>query len=279
MRQGICSRAGVAWITIGWAAACAEPAPTCRPEATSRAIVGGTVDTAYPEVVLVQKGDGSTCSGVVVGARVVLTASHCVRGAAVSSLVVRTGSTDTPAGALLALEEIAIYPGATGTDTDLSGGVDLGAVLLVEDAPVRPAVLELSPLGADMNGQEVTLVGFGRDAEGGSQVRRSVTVRVKTACPRLLRAGESGATACTGDSGGAVLRDNKVIAIVSHGVQGCTGPSYHTRLDVHRAWIESVLAHEESAPCTTCVGPDEGCPALPQDAGNTECYAQPLSPE
>ena len=82
----------------------------------------------------------------------------------------------------------------------------------------------------------MTLVGYGLSSTGDNStagVRREVTLAVQSVCSRLVTAGDDQATACQGDSGGAVLLGGKLVAVISAGNVACVGPTTLTRTDAH----------------------------------------------
>jgi hypothetical protein len=156
------------------------------------AIIGGTVDTQSTWVVNMTIAGGQ-CSGVVVAPRVVVTAAHCVvpaNGAPNAGTVDFGGTTATIV--------------ATWVDRQYGGDVahDLAAVRLDRDAPaVSPW-----PIGAPLEAQLVTLIGFGATAPGGSRdTRHAVVTQAYDLGARQFWAGSANVTTCTGDSGGAAF--------------------------------------------------------------------------
>jgi hypothetical protein len=99
-------------------------------------------------------------------------------------------------------------------------------------------------------------------------------------------AGTSGANACLGDSGGAVIAGGKLVAVVSGGSPDCNGPTTFTLASAHANWLASVLAGNPTAACPTCVEPDPSCgaatetaPARSEDAGEDAGAAEDAGPE
>jgi len=262
---------GLALGLLGAACASDPPAATTH----RRAIIGGTSDPTHPAVVaLTRASTGGLCSGVVVAPRLVLTAAHCVADATAADVTVVLGEDVAIPDATATAAELIVYPTVTDLETAMPGGIDLGFVVVGEDLGVAP--LALAPGAAPGEGETVTLVGYGDDAADVSGLRRTVDLPVDALCPRLLGAGDETGNACTGDSGGAVLHGDALVAVISHGRAGCTAPTQATRVDVHRAWLEAVIAAGAAVDCPGCLAPDPECPLTPPgDAGVEDAGIDP----
>jgi V8-like Glu-specific endopeptidase len=260
MSRSVLPRPWFALLALG--VGCSDEAG--RIERAATPIIGGQADTTHPAVIALARSDGSLCSAVVVGPRRALTAGHCVWGAAPKDLQLLVGADADAATTTIGVSRVVLYPTAQQSDVDLTGGVDLAALESEADFPVAPLGLAPATSTATLQGARVTLVGFGRtdpfDASSAGR-RHAVTMPVWQACSRTLRVGDDATNVCFGDSGGAVLLDGALVAVVSAGHDGCDTLSLLTRLDAHGAWLPRIVNGALDAPCPECVAPADACDA------------------
>jgi hypothetical protein len=269
------------------AAACAsEPAESTG---TSReAVIDGTPDTKHVAVVSIEttpdaSTTGELCSGTLIAPRVVLTAGHCTFGQDAGSLVVGIGPNVEYPSSTPAIAAVVTYPGFSGTTEDMAAGLDLGAILLAEDAEEADggAIVPV-PLGAPgtgtVAGSTLTVVGYGysdaadADTRG---IRREGQVGVSASCSALVAFGDATSNACHGDSGGALLvraadGSESLVGVVSYGDPlHCVTPSYAVRTDRYAAWIDALIAGPDDAgSCSGCPPRATDCQAIEQDGGD-----------
>lgn len=229
-------------------------------EHASQAIIGGVADATHDAVVAIQRRSTTTlCTGTLIAKDLVLTAAHCLMGVDPSDLTIAFGPDMSTPTATIDVRATAIYPGFSGTEADRLGGLDLGVAWLVRPTDVTPIAVH-APMSAFTT---ATLIGYGVtngvDSTGRGR-RIAVTAPVRDSCSRMLKIGGAEANACTGDSGGPVLVDDQLVAVVSGGLAGCGAPSDHTRLDAHRAWLARALAGTLER-CPECVSADSSCTA------------------
>jgi len=241
-----------------------------RDERAAQAVIGGQPDTADTAVVsIVTTPDAALpelCTGVLVAPRVVVTAGHCTLGQDATTLTVGFGPSAASPTSTAPIDSVLTYPSFTGTDADKAAGLDLGVILLAKDAGVAPVAIAQS--GAGLVGAAVTVVGYGLSNAGDMQTRgtrRSAATSVVAECSGVIGFGDANVGACHGDSGGALFAQGKLVGIVWGGrTFACDPPSYATRLDRLRAWIDAVAAGS-AAPCAaSCPGAAADCTA---DAG------------
>jgi secreted trypsin-like serine protease len=223
------------------------------------AMVGGATpagnDIARSLVMVVgsRNNGGSVCTGAALARDLILTAAHYVAPGATYSVL---PAKNAPA---LAIKSIQVHPRYDSQSYALNRATaDVALIKLAEALPERfvPVPLE-NPSPAVAVGDRFTIAGFGVTAAGsgnGIGLARAASL-VATGQPgtlqiRLLdpdaKGDRPGLGACTGDSGGPVLRDVDgrlaVIGVVSWSTgpklaAGCGGLTGVTPLVRYRDWI------------------------------------------
>jgi hypothetical protein len=223
------------------------------------AMVGGATaagDGIAQSLVMVigtRANGGSVCTGAAIARDLILTAAHCVAPGATYSVF---PAKNTPA---LAIKSIQVHPRFDPQSFALNRATaDVALIKLAVALPERfvPVSLE-SPGAAVAVGDRFTIAGFGVTAAGsdnGIGLARAASL-VATGQPGTLqirlfdpatKGDRPGLGACTGDSGGPVLRDVDghlmVIGVVSWSTgpklaAGCGGLTGVTPLVRYRDWI------------------------------------------
>ena len=236
-------------LLVALALAAASPA--------ANAIVGPsqTGGPLEPHAVMLLKTTGGAsgfCTGIVVSARAILTAAHCVTGAANMRVHYRDAA---GAPVLKPVSAVAVHPGyvADGKQRRVVT-IDMALVLAAEPLGGRFAPARLSDGEAFAAGDALTLAGFGLGREGeakSSGVFRHAAITVRAPLSKLLLwahdAGRKGTGACTGDSGGPIFSaaSGAVLAITAW----ADGDPRHLCGDLtqgvlvapQREWIDGVL--------------------------------------
>jgi len=226
--------------------------------ATASGVLDGSLDAGrHPAAgaLLVPGPDGLVpeCSGVLVSARVFVTAGHCTNAAvAAGGAFVVFGDQLVP-GTWTPIHGTAITDPAYGHDS--ADPHDLGVVLLDSDAPVAPASLPAPGTGDRLahDGVVPVSVGYGYSLRlankdfGYDGRRHAGSIPVVSQTSTLLRLdGPGGAQLCFGDSGGPqyLPGSNVVVSVTSGGSPACRGATAATRLDSasSRAFLASYTA-------------------------------------
>ncbi|MDQ0303774.1 S1 family peptidase [Ancylobacter polymorphus] len=217
----------------------------------ARAIVGGgpADPTLAAETAMIVSTRGATCTGVVLGPSVLLTAAHCVEPAADYAVVVFEAGTPR----LIPIDRKAVHPSFDPNSFETRRPTpDLALVRLAEPlpAPFRPAALSRE-VALPPKRTAFTLAGYGvtKDGDGKSAgTLRAVTLpSIGTTGGIMVRLSDGAAKGgCTGDSGGPVLIDGVVAGIIgwstaAGGARGCGGVTGATLIGPQRAWIDATL--------------------------------------
>ena len=214
-------------------------------------IVRGQVEPGHPEVGVLYS-DGAFCTATLIASRVLLTARHCIPdGQNAGDIRFFTGQVVDWENATPAAVGVEIYDY---WDSPLAPGYtyygdDIAAVILDRDPPgISPAPYRTRPMGNDVVGQQVQLVGYGETQlcakDHGTRRSTSATIvgmfsnlsnnfQVKT------RGGADGGEACRGDSGGPIFLEGEVAGVITG--TDCASRSYHQRVDIHIDLIQSAI--------------------------------------
>jgi S1-C subfamily serine protease len=224
----------------------------------ARAIVGPAADaTAYADrvvMVLARGGEGSGfCTGVVAAPRVILTAAHCLRGAADMAVFYRDAAGQPVLVAATATAAHPLYRANAIQRRVVS--IDVGLVEIATPLPAAFRAADLAEGEGPAVGDAATAVGFGLGREGepksgGALRAAALRVRAPLSTVLLWAADPDGAGvgACSGDSGGPIFAADgrTVVAVVAwtSGTSGhkCGALTQGPLIAPLRGWIASVVA-------------------------------------
>ncbi len=239
------------------------------------AVVGGAPSTGDPAVVAIVARSLScpaqppvlVCTGTAIGARVVLTAAHCVRDLDAAGLDVSSGTgLDGPYTRVLSAR---VHPDY------VAGDASADLAVLVLDAPLA----SIAPTGslALAAGATVRVVGFGATAGDATSagVKHAGASEIAVVTAGLVGTVPGPALTCHGDSGGPVLAPGaggeELVAVTSTGDPGCVLDSQAVRIDAHQSWLPAAIdvppaparpAYDAAVDlCTQPCASDDECPA------------------
>lgn len=217
-----------------------------RVETGQQAIIGGEVDELHPAVGRVIS-PGSSCTGTIVSAQIVLTAAHCVN-LENPPVQFHLGHMGGAPEAVLEVVDARVHPAYDPLVGDAEGGKpnDIAVLLLAEPAPVVPVRFRTEPMDC-FEGTPVLFVGYGltNSIDPGSSGNK-----FKVELP-VGKIGENGfwtysipgdpKNACPGDSGGPALLTaggrSEVVGIMSTADKYCEWQTFLVRPDLHVAWL------------------------------------------
>jgi hypothetical protein len=201
---------------------------------------------------MVLSSRGGVCTAVVLAPDVVLTAAHCVAGAAEHRVHYRQ-----PDGspALVVPAEVKQHPGfSPRAETTRRRSIDLALLRIPAPLPSGFATATLSAIGL-ARGANVTVAGYGvaREGDGKSSgtFRSAILAVVEPHGPsRILlwtAATASEAGACLGDSGGPIAGEDGAVAAITSWSRGpgaklCGALTQGVLVAPQRAWIDATLS-------------------------------------
>jgi Trypsin len=221
------------------------------PAAGAHAIVGGQPDEGplSRQSVMVLSSNGGVCSAVVLAPDVVLTAAHCVTGAAEHRVHFRDEAGEP---VLIVPAAKAVHPGYNAKAIETrQRSIDLALVRVPEALPARFERATLSALRVPEN-TFVTVGGYGLAREGDAKSTGTFRAAALTAVEpygpsRILlwAEGSGSASACQGDSGGPMASGTTVAAITSWAApakgRSCGGLTQGILVGPQREWIDRTL--------------------------------------
>jgi secreted trypsin-like serine protease len=191
-------------------------------------IIGGSTVSSAPWAAAVFSNGSFTCSGTIISANYVLTATHCISG----SMSVRVGSVSRSSG------------GVTSSVSSTSTRYDLALMRL--STPISTTYMALSgsypPVGSTNN-----IYGWGRTCNSGcgaSATLKTATVRVTTTNARdnsggrAIQSSAISGAAWSGDSGGPEVYNGAQVGVASL-ADGVSQQIYGS-VAYNRSWITSI---------------------------------------
>jgi secreted trypsin-like serine protease len=218
-------------------------------------LVGGddSRDRAVVTVVVFRGTDGTynSCTAELISPSVVLTAAHCFdpieglgppeRAAVILGPNYKTSQQGVAAASWH------LHPKWRNGGTSLGNdafyfGFDVAVVELAEPVGIRPLRIRCEPLGTWIVERNVRLVGTGRtdpSDPASDGPRRKAVRRVDALTPQHLLVVDQEHIFCNGDSGGPLIRDDRILAVNSFALIGgqCVG-SAAQRIDTVADFIE-----------------------------------------
>jgi hypothetical protein len=174
-------------------------------------IVGGepVEPGAWPAVVGIRTQQ-NICTGTLVAPNLILTAAHCFSPPPIGNVGVDFGDTMASPDFTLAATDWGVHPDFCTPDVCDGDLHDFAWIRLPVDVDITPIVLITAQDEYDevmVGGQAALFVGFGKDEEMVSGIKREVASKITSFgdSGREFRAGGDGSDTCGGDSGSPAL--------------------------------------------------------------------------
>ncbi len=261
---------GLAWLALVVSATAVQAAPLSPPSTPPPPpppIVNGEETGDWPGVgVLValdpSSGSGGVfCSATLVDDTAVVTAAHCVDSAEQYSdwgydTVFAVGPSVAEIVDYVEVEAWSVHPDYRFTSAEVFADIAVGFLSGPLGGGVEPVSFLSSELGTGWYDEDLVLVGYGITSDGAEDAgtKRTATLPVYTLYGDFVLAIDddpSGSNACSGDSGGAALRQTSsgvqlagVLSFVFawHEASNCVGGGVGaTRLDLFGPWLRNEL--------------------------------------
>lgn len=217
----------------------------------AKAIVGGAEDLGplARQSVMVLSSNGGVCSAVVIADDVVLTAAHCVTGAAEHRVHFRDGTGEP---VLIVPSAKAVHPGYNAKAVEnRQRSIDLALVRIPEPLPARFERATLTTIKPAKD-RDVTVGGYGLARQGDAKTtgtfRTALLKVIEPYGPSTILLWSKGTGimgACQGDSGGPMALDQAVAAITSWSLaakgSSCGGLTQGVLVGPQRDWIDRTV--------------------------------------
>jgi len=223
------SRLVVATLATAFTAVLAAPAAAqAAVDPAGPSIIGGTTVSSAPWAAAVFSNGSFTCSGTIISASYVLTATHCISG----TMSVRVGSVNRSSG------------GVTSTVSSTSTRYDLALMRLA--TPITTTYMTLSSSYPPV-GSTNSIYGWGRTCYSGctaSTTLKTATVRVTSTNQsdngggRAILSTKISGAAWSGDSGGPELYNGVQVGVAS--LADGQSQQIYGSVAYNRSWITSV---------------------------------------
>ncbi len=211
--------------------------PPDPPEGAERAIVNGKTYNGHPSVgrlIKMSGGYAGSCTGTLIGKKMVLTAGHCVYPGGTHRFYLASGTYQT--------NDVVRHPQYGSHNGQATNDI---AIVKLQQAPTEtPSVVAQKP---PFKGQKLTLIGYGITETGlkDSGVKRIGYNNVSTiTSTRFYYNGATGSLSnvCSGDSGGPAFTivDGYEVhqGIHSMASRPCGSRGINARTDIYYAWIK-----------------------------------------
>jgi V8-like Glu-specific endopeptidase len=244
---------GLAALLGGLSAGCAG-APALGE--ADEAIIGGTLDTGDPAVVMLasysqDQSTLDTCSASLIAPTVLLTAAHCVDPATHAGYTfgVFTAADSsaymTIASLIPELAPVASTHAHPDYDPDPPYTADVAVVILETALDVTPLPVNRAPVTASLVGTAARIIGYGETTyEQFNGAKHDATTTVASVgSDDTIVVGDSVRRSCVGDSGGPALVKmdgvETIVGIDSYtNLAGCLEPANYRRPDKYTAFID-----------------------------------------
>ncbi|MET9808730.1 FG-GAP-like repeat-containing protein [Streptomyces halstedii] len=224
----------------------------------AQAVIGDAVaDNAYAFTAKIQIGDGDTsraCTGSLVDAHYVLTASSCFAAAGQPAFPIPAGAPAEKATATIGRTDLTGTAGHVVEITELVPRADRDLVMAKLATPVTDIAPVLLATTAPAAGDSLRAVGYGRTKDTWVPDRlHAGSFAVTQTDATTVAVTRDGGSICKGDAGGPALRESdgtaELVAVHSTSWQaGCLGSdetrpeAFETRLDDITDWVQQVRA-------------------------------------
>jgi MYXO-CTERM domain-containing protein len=240
----------------------------------SAPIIGGTVDTGDPAVVMLaaypaDRSTMYTCTAVLVAPDVLLTAAHCLDHPGYTyGVFVGADASSYPTLAqlepqLAAVTAVHVHPQYNRAAPFFA---DIGIVKLAAPLSITPLAIQRTAPLPELAGAQVRIVGYGQTTYGqanSTKFAASTTIMSLESDDTIL-IGDPQRHTCIGDSGGPALLGNVVLGVDSYAnTAGCTEPAYFRRTDAFLPFIDANTG--ATAPDAGVSDPPADPPAITDD--------------